>query len=116
MRKDLDSVRSRQGIKENSERRRFEGQYNKRKCRCREDHDGQPWGATAYFFTPKLACFVNIRCGGGDKENRDIDKIGGSTDDAVIGIKKEGNQSKTQQNSTELDAPKILTVTKEKAL
>ena len=64
----------------------------------------------------KLSCFIDIDNCGGDKEDRNVDPVGRSSDDPVIGVENDGNQDKSQEDPLELHAPKTREAPEEKAL
>lgn len=70
---------------------------------------------TGHFFA-KLSHLVDIRDCGGNKEYRYIYPIGRFADYAVIGVENYRNENKSKSDAFELDAPKIMSVAKEKAL
>ena len=82
-----DAVASRQGIPEEADFGGEKGEYDKQRGGGGEEG----YGAARIFanFSPvfELACFIDIRCGRRDKENGDVDPIGGGAYYAVVGVK-----------------------------
>lgn len=60
--------------------------------------------------------FVNIGNCRRNKEDGDVDPIGRFSDSTVIGVKKNGYQYQSDQNSPKLYAPEIFLLPKEEAL
>ena len=104
-----------QGISENADLRRHKGEYREKNGNCRKRDKGAFW-MLADFWIVELPCFIEIRRGGGNEENGDVDPIGGLADHAVVGVKKDGNQADSCEYSAEFHTPKIPTVAEEKAL
>ena len=51
-----------------------------------------------------------------NKENGDIQPVGGFPDCAVVGIEQNGDQGESENYSSKLDTPEVLAVAEEKAL
>lgn len=92
------------------------GEYDEQNGNQAEQGDRRLGIFTSGRATVKPTRFVDISNRSGDEENRDIDPVGRASDDAVIGVKENRDQRKTEQDASQLDTPKILAVTEEKAL
>ena len=55
----------------------------------------------------EYSCFIKIGDCGGEEKDDDVDPIGRFSDNAVISVEEDGNEGESQQNASELDAPKI---------
>ena len=64
----------------------------------------------------RLTSYTVTRKGGGQKKYGDIEPIGGFAHGAVVGIKENWNERKSQKRSAKLNAPKIPAAFEEKAL
>ena len=109
-------VTPRQGIPKDPDLGGEEGKHHEQ----RRDHaksGNSPFRAiTGDASLLKEPCLVQVRHGGRDKEKGDVEPIGGPADDPVIGVEKDGDQDKPQEDPAELHAPKIPSVTEEEAL
>ena len=112
----LYTVRTCQGILKNTDLRCDKGKYHKEYGQHTKRCDGQFGGPTSYFVSVKETSFVYIGNGGTDKENGDVEPIGGFADHAVIGVKDDGYQSNSHKSSSELDTPKNFAISEEKTL
>ena len=112
----LYSVRSRKRILENA----YLGRYERKNYKEQGDHAertySNPWMAADSAFVIESARFENKRNCRRYEEDRNIYIVGRRTDNAVVGVKQNGNKREPEQYSSELYAPKILAVVKEKAL
>lgn len=61
-------------------------------------------------------CFIDIRHSSRNKKDRDIDPIGRFSYHAIVGVKENGDQHKSEEDSAELDAPKIFAIPEKEAL
>ena len=104
------------GIAEDAECGGLKGEENEQGGDCEKQGDGDfrifAIGGTVGKRTP----FINIGDGCRDEENRDVDPVRRFSDRTVIGVEDNGYGGEPEQNTFELDAPKVRAVAKEKAL
>ena len=112
----LNSVCPSQRILENSDFWSEEGEKHKEQGDQAQNCHGNFRRSAGELLCGEEPRFIEIGDGGGDEEDGDVDPIGRFSDDAVVGVEKYGDQRKPQQNSAKLDAPKIRSVLKIKAL
>ena len=112
----LYAVRAREWVLENAKLGGLEGEYHKKhayRAKYAKCHLGIP---ACDCSVVKLPCLKKIDNRGGEKENGDVNPVGGASDYAVVGVKKHGNERKSKKHTSELDAPIIFSVLKIKAL
>ena len=112
----LHAVLSGQRISKDAERGGPEGEYYKQKRNEAEKGERTFWMSATPFWVVEKACFVQVDHRRRDKENGDVDPIGGLADHAVVGVEKDGDQNKTHENTAKLHTPEVLAVAEEKAL
>ena len=110
------SVRSRQGVLENTDFGGEKGEQDEERRNSHKRRNGDFGRFTRCITLIESIDFIKICDRRGNKENGDVDPIRGSANDAVVRIEDHRNQDQTQKNSAQLYAPKIGSVTKEKAL
>ena len=87
------SVPSRQGIPEDPKLGGSEGKENEQKRDDKKDPKRPFFGDTTNFWGMKELGFKEIRQRRRDKEDGNVDPIGGFSDHAVVGVKEDGDQS-----------------------
>ena len=107
---------SRQWIYENAEAWSAKCEENEKQGNHAKHGDRRPWRAASEAFFLQEAQFVKICDHGRDKEDGDVEPIGGFADSAVVGIKKDGNQNLPKKDGSQSDAGKVPPILKEKAL
>ena len=116
MKKVLYTIISRQGIFKNAKLWGAEGEDEEEKGDGNEKGNGEFGMAAGYvafleFFT--LIEKRNCRC---NKEDGDVQPIGGFPHGAVVGIKNDGDQDLPEKDAPQFYAPKIRPFRKEKTL
>ena len=96
--------------------RGHKGKENEQKPDDAKQGEGKTRACAFCFFVAEKPCFIDVSDRRRHKENGDVEPIGGFSDDTVVGVKNHGDEGKAKQDATELDAPKILPVPKEKGL
>ena len=94
--------------------RRFEREDDKQ-CGNQTQQDNRKAFAIACRLAVVFSCFVNISDRRRNKEDGNVDPIGRFSDDAVVGVKQNGNEDQSSQNAFSLYAPKISLIEKEEA-
>ena len=112
----LYSIGSRQRVLEYVDLGSNKSKYNEQKRQRAKECQRNFIGLAQYPFGIERASLIKVRDRGGNKENSYIYPIGRLADNAVIGIEKYGYKNESEKNTSKLNAPKILSVTKEKAL
>jgi len=109
-------VSSRQGVLKNTDLGGQKGEDHEQKRNGAQNADGD-FGITATcLFFLKVLGLIKIGDRRRDEENGNVDPIGRSSNDAVVGVEDDGDQNLPQKDSAELDTPKIFPVTEETAL
>ncbi len=112
----LYSVSPGQRVLEDAELGCSKRKYHEQNCDHAKHGNSELGRFASRRFAAKLPRFVDIRNSRRDEENSNIDPVGGMTDHAVVGVENNGNQYKSKKNTFQLDAPKFLSLLKEKAL
>ncbi len=112
----LYSVVSCQGVFENPDFGSEKGEHNKANCNGTKASDCQFGAFAGYTLFFKESRFRDIRNRRRNKKDGNVDPIGGFANGTVVGVKKNRNQTKSQKNPTQLYAPKIGSLFKEKGL
>ena len=94
----------------------MEGKDHKEKREHTEQEQGTHRAFASGRLMVELPRFIEIGNRRGHKENCDVEPVGRFSNCTVVGVKNDGNEHKTEQRATQLDAPKILAVAEEKAL
>ena len=112
----LYSVGAAQRISKKSEVGGHEREENKQNGEYTKQSDRKLLAFASHRFVVELSGLIDICNGGANKENRNVEPIGRFADRTVIGVENNRDQYKPQKDTAKLDAPKILSVSEEKAL
>ena len=96
--------------------RRAEGEKDEQQRKDPKENLRYFGRAAAQCLGVKTSRFVQVCSGGGNEKYSDIDPVRRAADHAVVGVKKDGNEGKSQKDATQLDPPKILVLAKENGL
>lgn len=111
-----DAVSAGQRILEDAELGCGEGEECEEERDPAEKGEGK-LGRVAYSHAAvELPRFVEVGDRRRDKEDRDVDPVGRTTDHSVVGVEQHGDQRETEKRALQLDAPEVIPLPKEKAL
>ena len=100
----LYAIRARQWILENTDFGCFEGEHHEENGDDAEQGNRELWMVTRDLSLVELTSLVKIRNRRRDKKDRNVDPIGRSADCSVVGVKNDGDQHKSEKDSTKLYA------------
>ena len=77
----------------------MKGKDNKEQCKDTEGGNCDFWGSATQLGTVVKTGFIKIGNGGANKEDGNVDPIGGFSYDAVVGVKQRWNEDQSQKNT-----------------